>query len=440
MNKNMKKILSLLALIFIVLGSLFTITSFVHAQSRLRYPIAELGSCRDAKECSFYCEIPANKAACWSYGKYKLGPNVLGTTTMSPEEKQTMEKKVRQYGITFPIAELGNCKGPQECKDFCQQPANYETCTGFAKKKGFAKDTERSGEDDGIPQEKRQEIMSRARTELGCTSMETCRAVCEQDQTKCEAFAKKHGISQEPPKELQIQEQQRKVQMLKNAREDLGCTSMESCKNICEKNPERCMAFAKKHGFDRNNRQTEEARQDNGQYEGSSSGRGPAIRPPCANDESCKRYCVEHPDECPGYQGKPGFTPAGGEFRSPTGGSFGTSSSGFVGPTGCRTEEECKAYCQTNPDKCPGFKEGEEKLRKIQSDQYRQYQTVPPMGYPSYAPEASGYQRPTPSQYQQGPGAAGGNSPQSTGTQYNYQPQTNPSYAPQPSYYPQPTP
>lgn len=287
----MKKFLFFI--IFILAGAALGGVSSASAQSLLKYPIPELGYCRDAKECYLYCEIPKNKASCWSYGKYKLGPQVLGITTMNQEEKRLMQEKAKQYGITFPISELGNCAGPAECHDFCEQSTNYQTCIDFARKKGFAKKMERS-DDGGIPQEKRQQIMQSAKKELGCTSMESCRSICEKNQARCEAFAKKYGLSQKPPSEYR----QKKEEMMKKAREDLGCDSMESCRATCEKNPERCMQFAKRHGFD--NRPQDEK---------------PAIR------------------EVPSSYSKP------------------------VEPTSCRTEEECKNFCKKNPAKCPGFKE-----------------------------------------------------------------------------------
>lgn len=322
----MKTFFQSLLLLFIVhLSFIIGHSQFVLAQSVISYPVSILGSCRDAKECTLYCKIPENKAACWSYGKYVLNTNVLGTTTMSTEERTTMETKARQYGVTFPIAELGNCTGPQECRDYCELTANQTACMNFAKKKGFAQEMEQ--QNDGIPQEKRQAVMQSARTELGCSSMESCRMICEQNQDTCEAFAKKHGISKEPSKEIQ-EEQLKKTQMLRVAKEELGCTSMESCKTICQQNPTRCMTFAQKNGYDKRTNISQP---------------NPVTRPPCASDESCKLYCKEHPNECPGYQGKPGFTP----LSSP--------SAGFVGPTGCRNEEECKSYCQNNPSSCPGF-------------------------------------------------------------------------------------
>ncbi len=422
----MKTLLKIIAVLF--LFSLSNLVTKVAAQNFLSYPIADLGSCRDARECYLYCQIPQNKAACWSYAKYVAPPNVLGVTTMSEAEKQQMEAKAKQYNVVFPIPELNNCAGPQQCRDFCEQPANQTACMNFARKKGFAKEMEQPP-DDGIPEEKRQVVMQSAQSELGCTSMESCRKVCEQDQNKCEAFAKKHGLVKEPPAEERQKMEAEKIQLMKVAREDLGCDSMESCRNFCEKNPKRCMDFAKKRGFDQpDNEPPEEKRGElRPGLEDSSFGRGPGIRPACAGEESCKKYCQEHPDECPGFQGKPALTPAGGQIPQPSERSFNAPSAGFVGPTGCKTEAECKSFCQSNPDKCPGFQKDEEKLRI----------------HPSYAPikPTSGeYKGPMPYQYQQGSGSSSGPTPQSTNVQNISVPQAYPSYAPQPSYSPQPTP
>lgn len=41
--------------------------------------------------------------------------------------------------------------------------------------------------------------------------------------------------------------------------------------------------------------------------------------------------------------------PPGLQNRTPT------NTSQFQGPAGCRTEAECKAYCEKHPDECPGF-------------------------------------------------------------------------------------
>ncbi|MBI3955992.1 hypothetical protein HY339_01940 [Candidatus Gottesmanbacteria bacterium] len=318
--------LFLKTLFVLILFSASVFAGKISAQTRLVYPIPELGYCRDAKECSLYCEIPQNKAACWSYGKYKVGNDVLGVTTMNEEEKRMMEEKAKQYNITFPIADLGNCAGPQECRDFCEQPANQQVCMDFAKKKGLQKET-------------KDELLQKAKTELGCTSMESCSQICQTDQSRCESFARKHGVYQEPPESRGRYSAEEKMQLMQKAQSELGCTSMETCKSTCEQNPERCMAFAKKHGFDKEQEERPSPTYGTQRF---GSERLPAGRQGCDSEESCKTYCQEHPDECPGFQG---YTRA-------------TQEGSYMSPSGCRTEAECKNWCNDHPDKCPGFSEG----------------------------------------------------------------------------------
>ena len=311
----MKKLLFAAFILFVLHLTSYVSPSPIFAQSLLKYPIPELGYCRDAKECHLYCEIPENKAACWSYGKFKLGPDVLGVTT---EQEQQMQEKARALGITFPIAELGNCTTPTECRNYCEQPANRDSCMSFAKKKGFYKEVEND-----MDESKKDEMLQSARAELGCTSMESCKSICDSDHTRCETFARRHGVYQEPPENSEQRE------LIENARNDLGCTSMESCKSICEQNPQRCRAFTQKHGLDRAEERREEFREERMEQE-----------------------------RTPPQAGQSGY-----------------------GPADCKTEAECENYCKTNPSRCPGFREGEART----SPMPQQYQQQPPSAGETYS-------------------------------------------------------
>ncbi len=335
----MKKFMFSIFVLF--LFSLSALSGQVSAQTTvLKYPIADLGFCRDAKECYLYCEIPQNKAACWSYGKFKLGVDVLGVTT---EEEQVMQEKARKLGITFPITELGNCTSPTECRNYCEQPSNQTACMNFAKKTGLEKPP-----NDGMEPAKRAEILEKARTELGCTTMESCKATCDSNPTKCQAFAQRYGLQHEPPPS---QEQR---QLLENARAELGCTSQESCKATCEQNPQRCMEFAKKHGMEQPQERREERRDMQGQ---------------------------------PGQMQPPQGMPSQPNQAGPSG----------YGPADCRTQSECENYCKNNPSRCPGFSE-KQQMPQISPvpQQYQQTPTnylQPPTG--STPPPDGSYQPPT---------------------------------------------
>src|SRR5256885_2273465 len=81
---------------------------------------------------------------------------VFATLTRAMENESSPGAS-QKYGITFPVAELGNCGSLAECRAYCQVEANHQACADFAKRKGFYKD-------------KSQTLLADAKTELGCDS------------------------------------------------------------------------------------------------------------------------------------------------------------------------------------------------------------------------------------------------------------------------------
>ena len=145
---NRKNIFAICAfsLLYVICYMLYARTS---VRAATRYPIRDLGNCRNARECRFYCEIPENSPACWSYGKYVMNPDnrVLGETTIN---------------LTYPIADLGNCTDATNCFVYCNQPQNQGKCLQYAKSHGLVKEgTADSGKE--IPEAK---IIEAAKTEL----------------------------------------------------------------------------------------------------------------------------------------------------------------------------------------------------------------------------------------------------------------------------------
>ncbi|MEK7617138.1 MAG: hypothetical protein AAB414_03720 [Patescibacteria group bacterium] len=132
--------------------------------------------------------------------------------------------------ITFPISELGNCNNVQTCKVYCDQIENYQACKLFAKSKGLYKDK---------IDKKQVDLLSQAKTELGCETIISCREFCSQEVNyqKCQSFAQKHGLTTAPSandEELFIRAQQ-----------NLNCDSFESCKTLCDQkeNYVKCAAL-----------------------------------------------------------------------------------------------------------------------------------------------------------------------------------------------------
>ncbi|KKP62060.1 MAG: hypothetical protein UR56_C0007G0043 [Candidatus Roizmanbacteria bacterium GW2011_GWC2_34_23] len=229
----------------------------------------------------------------------------------------TNEEAAKKYGVTYPIASLGNCADYTSCRNYCEDETHRDTCIQYAKQKGF------------YEERKTDEILIHAKTELGCNSETECKNICEKEENfeKCTNFAKKTGLVKEQilsPKNQEI---------LTKAKEILGCDSPQTCKSICEQegNRQKCSEFAKQTGL-----------------KGGEEKRGPGG---CNSEESCKTFCSS-PDnfnECSKF--KP---PEGQERRD------GPSQEGFRGPGGCTSESSCREYCEKNSSECQKFGPGPE--------------------------------------------------------------------------------
>lgn len=305
----------------ILVGSFLLFGIAPASSAQISYPIKELGNCRDAKECFYYCEVSGNTPACWSYDRYKLNGQVLGETA-------------EQLGITFPIAELGNCASKNECMKYCNIPENQSACISFGKKKGLIKEKQPKA-----ASTIKSTILESAKQLLGCNSETTCRTFCQQpeNRSRCEEFAQKQGLTK--PQEKIEQENTTRTQLMEEAKTEFGCTDEKSCKDFCSQpaNFGKCQQFSQSHGLKKKPSQ-EETSSFSEKKEIREIDEVRKIRN-CDGEESCRKYCKENPDKCPGF----------------------TSSKSFLGPNGCRSSEECKEYCKSHPAECPGFPATEQK-------------------------------------------------------------------------------
>ena len=114
--------------------------------------------------------------------------------------------------------------------------------------------------------------------------------------------------------------------ILNKAKSTLGCDSPSTCKVLCsqESNMDKCKSFFASAGL-----KIEE-----------SGKKGPGG---CTSPESCQAYCSDksHADECDSF----GPDPEGKSTRK----KDAIKACENLGP------DECKAYCEQNPNDCPGF-------------------------------------------------------------------------------------
>lgn len=213
--------------------------------------------------------------------------------------------------MMFPIPELDNCGSEDECRTYCDNQENAESCAAWAKARGVAVEETPPIPEEGGPG--------------GCKNPGECRAYCDNPEHKneCIDFAVSKGFmtSEEgeraknaPP----LSEQQ-------NGRPKDGpggCNSKESCDAFCRapENKETCISFAVEHGF----MTLEEAARvraftNERQFE------PPRPRQP-------------RPLERPG---KPKIDEEKAKAVLEAGG----------GPGGCKTSDECRAYCDESANR-----------------------------------------------------------------------------------------
>lgn len=238
---------------------------------------------------------------------------LTGFVTLALAEESS-QSAVKKYNITFPIKELGGCTNLTECQKFCDDPINHDTCLNFAKSKGFYKETQSTTNE--------AQILSAAKSELGCSSKEECMQLCQKQENvdKCSNFAKRHnlggGETADPGQ----------AEILAKAKQILGCDSKEACMQFCAKseNQQKCSEFAKQVGLRGGNQMS-----------------GPGG---CHSGETCRAYCSDpnHFNDCQQFAKEH----SSGDHQ---GGSH------FHGPGGCDSEASCRSYCQQHQSECQHF-------------------------------------------------------------------------------------
>ncbi len=172
----------------------------------------------------------------------------------------------------YPIIELGNCNSKTECKAFCSEEENFESCSTFAEKHNL------------IPKEiknksnRLKEILKQGGPG-GCKNREACENFCaNQDNfVVCLEFGKKHGlISKEDEAKAN-----KFLPLMKSGETPGKCNSKEACESYChdQSHNQECIDFAVKIGA-LTKSQAEKAEKFNIQGPGG-----------CEGKEECNKFC-----------------------------------------------------------------------------------------------------------------------------------------------------
>ena len=318
------------------------------------------GGCKSKNECEAYCTNAVHMRECIEFGE-KIGillPDVL-----------EQAKKI------LPFLERGEtpgkCTRKDQCEAYCSTPSHMEECIAFAEKTGILQGEELEQAKKVAP------FLARGETPGGCTSKDTCESYCQAEghMDECIAFGEKTGMMTKEEAEM--------------ARKTGGkgpgdCKSKEECETFCSNpaNQQTCMDFMKEHGIEVEGGQMQAAMEQEvrrcgaistcGEFmscmqglqekfgggspstsSGSSSGEEQQQGKLPSDVQAKMDACIAELRQGAGGEGGGGgqFPSGGGQQPPTTGGSGGS----FSGPGGCKSQEECTAYCTANPEACQGF-------------------------------------------------------------------------------------
>ena len=260
------------------------------------------GGCRGG-ECKDFCEKPENRDACFQFAV---------DNELIPQEEVERVKKfkdIEQRGGP------GGCRGEQ-CRDFCEKPENQDECFAFAKENGLIPEGEIKMMEQG--RELAKKVME-VGGPGGCKGDNECRAYCGDPAhvEECLAFAVEHGGMHKEDAEGKLREFiHRAGEVIRpmigmpsggGFAQPSGMPAMDE-ERFKEMEKERFERFEQFRTLEGQFRKPEMMIQQDGFLSGPGGCQGP---------EACIKYCSDpqHRDECAQFNPSVGGLPPGELFR-----------------------------------------------------------------------------------------------------------------------------
>jgi len=332
------------------------------------------GGCKSKEECDTFCAKPENAEACINYGvkdgtlTQAEADELLAIMAREREKRRSMPPppeevhpkpegpKVDKEKIVEILKKEkgpGGCLTLEECEEYCDDFSHAEECLSFVEKNNLAssKDLEQM--------KKMTKLMETTGGPGGCKNREECDKYCSlpEHQDECLKFAKENNLIS--PEEVKMMEE------MKGGRGGPGgCKSQKECDIYCS-NPQHmkeCLDFSVKQGI-----MTKEDAQRMMEIMKAQEERGLQMKgaPPTGEMVPKMPHMFEKgmpkQNEWPGpghlpesNQGPgPRFEPASGQMPEQGGAPPKetmpdmTAPNGqmMTGPGGCKSPEECDAYC-----------------------------------------------------------------------------------------------
>ncbi len=281
------------------------------------------------------------------------GMMITGATTFAIEDTSgdgvtlaTANETSGTVGITFPIAELGDCTDKAACKAYCDGGEHMDACIAFGKAHGLM------SKDEADNSSKFKDSVKGGKGPGGCTSPETCKAYCSDvsHTDECVAFSEQHGF-----KGAALEKGKKLASYLKSGgKMPGGCTDGVSCKAYCTDlaHAKECSDFAHKAGIAGEVKKGDGEAPSDEQLQKlvdlAAKGETPGA---CKTKNECQEYCRvdSHRDECVAFGEKMGLLKSGDADR--------LKKLRGKGPGGCDSPDACHAFCndEANHETCYKF-------------------------------------------------------------------------------------
>ena len=150
------------------------------AEALVKYPVSELGGCKNKSACKQYCSISSNYLSCTDFG--------LKNNLISKEAGVRAKEFIKVLNAPGP----GSCKDEAICKKYCSNISNTKECVAFAEKH------------DLIPANKITEVkqivgvLQQGLALPGnCKDTETCNNYCtkKENEEECFNYARNSGLN-----------------------------------------------------------------------------------------------------------------------------------------------------------------------------------------------------------------------------------------------------
>lgn len=320
-------ILSIAVAVFFVAGSYVFAAYNIEKARQLKYPIGELGGCKNFEECKTYCNKDENIPKC---NRFSIKNGLLTEEEVADTERMLL--LMEESGLP------GKCAGMIECFSYCESAAHVEECWDY---------TQRHGLNRGLDLETVRRLAKFAR-EGGkfpgnCEGGDACEAYCGDisNFAECADFGEKVGFMTREETEVM-----RKIARSGVTQTPGNCQRKEQCETYCMEpaHIDECLAFAEKTGL----LPPEELADAKKFAPLIKSGETPGK---CSRKDECEAYCNDttHFEECVVFAEKAGMiSKEDAELARKTKGK---------GPGDCKSKAECEDFCRTpeNQEVCISF-------------------------------------------------------------------------------------